>query len=209
MTMERRAGREPDRQDGTHCRRDTPWNFALQPRRARTGREAKKQKGTSFLLIDMKSPCITMRPVIAIDGVHEVNKILLDEVEVPASHLVDVALAAICADLLDAMEALQHRAADMLVSVEQARLRAMYAMMAEEADSVERRLAIAVAKAEVNRSGRLVREEAVQLHGGIAMTWDHRVGRYFKRLTAAELLFGDSDRHLRALLRHGGLVEEV
>ena len=87
---------------------------------------------------------------------------------------------------------------------------AMYAaMMAEEPDPVERRPAIAAAKAEVNRAGRLVGEEAVQLHGGIAMTWEYRAGHYFKRLTTAELLFGDTDHHLRALLQHGGLVEEV
>jgi pimeloyl-CoA dehydrogenase large subunit len=60
------------------------WIFCL----VRTDREAKKQKGISFLLIDMKTPGITVRPVITIDGAYEVNEIFFDEVEVPAENLV-------------------------------------------------------------------------------------------------------------------------
>ena len=60
------------------------WIFCL----VRTDREAKKQRGISFLLIDMKSPGITVRPVITIDGAHEVNEVFFDEVEVPAENLV-------------------------------------------------------------------------------------------------------------------------
>jgi alkylation response protein AidB-like acyl-CoA dehydrogenase len=111
---------------------------------------------------------------------------------------------------IGSFQALQHRAADMLVAVEQARSMAMYAaMMAEQSDAAERRPAIAAAKAQVNRSARSVGQEAVQLHGGIAMTWEYKAGHYFKRLTAAELMFGDTDHHLRAVMEAGGLVEEV
>jgi pimeloyl-CoA dehydrogenase large subunit len=60
------------------------WIFCL----VRTDREAKKQRGISFLLIDMKSPGITLRPVVTIDGSHEVNEVFFDEVEVPAENLV-------------------------------------------------------------------------------------------------------------------------
>jgi pimeloyl-CoA dehydrogenase large subunit len=60
------------------------WIFCL----VRTDREAKKQRGISFLLIDMKSPGITVRPVVTIDGSHEVNEVFFDEVEVPAENLV-------------------------------------------------------------------------------------------------------------------------
>lgn len=60
------------------------WIFCL----VRTDREAKKQKGISFLLMDMKTPGITVRPVITIDGAHEVNEIFFDEVEVPAENLI-------------------------------------------------------------------------------------------------------------------------
>ena len=60
------------------------WIFCL----VRTDREAKKQRGISFLLIDMKSPGITVRPVLTIDGAHEVNEVFFDDVEVPAENLV-------------------------------------------------------------------------------------------------------------------------
>lgn len=60
------------------------WIFCL----ARTDPGAKKQAGISFLLVDMKSPGITVRPIITIDGRHEVNEVFFDNVEVPAVNLV-------------------------------------------------------------------------------------------------------------------------
>ncbi|MBK6631679.1 MAG: acyl-CoA dehydrogenase family protein [Betaproteobacteria bacterium] len=60
------------------------WIFCL----VRTDPEAKAQRGISFLLIDMKSPGITVRPIITLDGAHEVNEIWFEDVEVPAAHLV-------------------------------------------------------------------------------------------------------------------------
>ena len=60
------------------------WIFCL----VRTDPEAKKQKGISFLLIDMKSPGITVRPIITIDGRHEVNEVFFDSVRVPVENLV-------------------------------------------------------------------------------------------------------------------------
>jgi alkylation response protein AidB-like acyl-CoA dehydrogenase len=55
---------------------------------ARTDKEAKKQQGISFLLVDMKTPGITVRPTITIDGEHEVNEVFFDDVKVPAGNLV-------------------------------------------------------------------------------------------------------------------------
>lgn len=60
------------------------WMFCL----ARTDFEAKKQKGISFILIDMKTPGVTVRPIITIDGRHEVNEVFLDSVKVPVENLV-------------------------------------------------------------------------------------------------------------------------
>ncbi len=61
------------------------WIFAL----VRTDPDApKKQMGISFLLIDMQSPGITVRPIQLIDGGHEVNEVFFDDVRVPADHLV-------------------------------------------------------------------------------------------------------------------------
>ncbi|MHA4854479.1 acyl-CoA dehydrogenase family protein [Rhodococcus sp. MSC1_016] len=60
------------------------WIFAL----VRTDPDAKKQKGISFLLIDLTSPGVTVRPIELIDGSCEVNEVFLDEVRVPATNLV-------------------------------------------------------------------------------------------------------------------------
>jgi alkylation response protein AidB-like acyl-CoA dehydrogenase len=60
------------------------WIFCL----VRTSTEGKPQTGISFLLIDMKSPGITVRPIITLDGEHEVNEVFFDNVEVPVGNLV-------------------------------------------------------------------------------------------------------------------------
>jgi len=60
------------------------WIFCL----VRTDPAAKQQEGISFLLIDMKSPGITVRPIVTIDGGREVNEVFFDEVEVPVENLV-------------------------------------------------------------------------------------------------------------------------
>ena len=60
------------------------WIFCL----VRTATEGKPQNGISFLLIDMKSPGVTVRPIILLDGTAEVNEVFFDNVEVPAENLV-------------------------------------------------------------------------------------------------------------------------
>ena len=54
----------------------------------RTDREAKKQEGISFLLIDMRSPGVEVRPIITLDGAHEVNEVFFTDVKVPVANLV-------------------------------------------------------------------------------------------------------------------------
>ncbi len=104
-------------------------------------------------------------------------------------------------------QALQHRAVDMYVSLEQARSMALYAtMMASERDSLERQRAMHAAKVQIGRSGRHIGQEAVQLHGGIGVTMEYAVGHHFKRMTMIERGFGDTDSHLAALARLGGLI---
>jgi hypothetical protein len=60
------------------------WIFCL----VRTGNEGKPQTGISFLLIDMKSPGVSVRPIVMLDGAHEVNEVWFDNVEVPADQLI-------------------------------------------------------------------------------------------------------------------------
>jgi pimeloyl-CoA dehydrogenase small subunit len=111
---------------------------------------------------------------------------------------------------IGSFQVLQHRAAEMLIALEQARSMAFYAtMMAEEPDPTERHRAIAAAKVQIGRSGRFVGQQAIQLHGGIGMTMEYKAGHYFKRLTAIDALFGDADHHLATLAGLGGLVAAV
>lgn len=143
---------------------------------------------------------------------------------------VDEALAAVCAEAVGVMakaheltvdylktrkqfgvsigsfQALQHRAVDMLVMIEQARSMALFAtMMADEPDPIERGKAMSAAKIQIGKSARYVGEQAVQLHGGIGVTEECHAGHYFRRLTMLEMLLGDTDHHLAALARQGGL----
>jgi pimeloyl-CoA dehydrogenase small subunit len=146
--------------------------------------------------------------------------------------VVDEAIAALCAEAVGAMAAmheatidylktrrqfgvpigsfqvLQHRSVDMLVALEQARSMALLAtMMAEDPNPAERHRSIAAAKVQIGRSGRLVGQQAIQLHGGIGMTMEYKVGHYFKRVTAIDLAFGDADHHLAEVGRLGGLID--
>jgi pimeloyl-CoA dehydrogenase small subunit len=104
-------------------------------------------------------------------------------------------------------QVLQHRASEMLIALEQARSMAMLAtMMAEEQNAAERRKAITAAKVQIGRSAKFIGQQAIQLHGGIGMTMEYKVGHYFKRVTTTDTMFGDADYHLAALARMGGIV---
>ena len=145
--------------------------------------------------------------------------------------VVDEAIAFICAEAVGVMEAmhastvdymkqrkqfgraigdfqaLQHRAVDMYVLLEQARSMAMLAtVMADNDDPAERHRAVAAAKVQIGRSGHKLGQEAVQLHGGIGVTMEYSVGHYFKRMTMLEMLFGDADTHLAQLAASGGMM---
>jgi len=134
----------------------------------------------------------------------------------------DIGLAALCADavgvmqaMLDAtvdylrvrqqfgqpigrFQALQHRIADMLIHVEQARSMSYLAALRCAAANVgERRKALSAAKAVIGQAGRFVGQQSVQLHGGMGMTEELKISHWFKRLTAAQIMFGDSDAHLQ------------
>ena len=104
-------------------------------------------------------------------------------------------------------QSLQHRASDMFVAVEQARSMSMFATMAADFDDAkERARAVAAAKVQIGKSGKFVGQQSSQLHGGIGMTMEAKIGHYFKRLTMIENSFGDSEYHLRRVSEGGGLV---
>ena len=143
---------------------------------------------------------------------------------------VDEAIAALCAEAVGAMsealamtveymktrkqfgvtigsfQALQHRASDMVVALEQARSMMYFATMsAEDDNAAERARAMSAAKVQIGRSAKFIGQQAVQMHGGIAMTHEYKVGHLFKRLTMIDGAFGDADLHLRRLGDGGSL----
>jgi alkylation response protein AidB-like acyl-CoA dehydrogenase len=86
----------------------------------------------------------------------------------------------------------------MLIHLESARsMSYLAAMRCTDEDVAARRRAMSAAKAVIGQSCRYVGQQAVQLHGGMGMTDELVVSHWFKRLTAAELMFGDSDTHLQ------------
>jgi alkylation response protein AidB-like acyl-CoA dehydrogenase len=98
---------------------------------------------------------------------------------------------------IGSFQALQHRAADMRIAVEQARaLALMAAAKAHDDERAERRRAASAAKAMAGRSGRYVGQQATQLHGGMGMTDEMPCGHYFKRLTAIDMTLGNTEHHI-------------
>ena len=99
-------------------------------------------------------------------------------------------------------QALQHRMADMLVLVEQARSMSYLAVLrCFDPDPLARARAVSAAKVLVGQACRRVGQEAIQLHGAIGMTDELAVGHYFKRLMAIELSLGDTEHHLERFIR--------
>jgi alkylation response protein AidB-like acyl-CoA dehydrogenase len=97
-------------------------------------------------------------------------------------------------------QALQHRMAALLIEVEQARSAVINAAAAMAESPQARERALSAAKYTVGRTGTLVSEEAIQLHGGIGMTWELPLSHYAKRLTMIDHQLGDEDYHLQRYL---------
>ncbi|MGO9743873.1 MAG: acyl-CoA dehydrogenase family protein [Roseiarcus sp.] len=109
---------------------------------------------------------------------------------------------------IGSFQALQHRAADMIVALEQARsMMYLATMMAREDDDSTRGQAISAAKAQIGRSAKFIGQQATQLHGGIAMTYEYKLGHLFKRMTMIDMSFGDADFHLKRLADGQSLFE--
>jgi alkylation response protein AidB-like acyl-CoA dehydrogenase len=146
---------------------------------------------------------------------------------IEAAH--DLGLSAICAEAVGIMKAvnsatleytknrkqfgqpiakfqvLQHRMADMFLNAEQATsMSYLAAIKCVEPDAAERRRALSAAKVAIGQAGRFVGQQAIQLHGGMGMTDELIVSHYFKRLTAIDLTFGDTDFHIQQFIAQSG-----
>ncbi len=134
----------------------------------------------------------------------------------------DIGLAALCAEAVGIMDAtiaattdylktrqqfgqpigrfqaLQHRMADMLLHLEQARsMSYLAAMHCTEKNQAARQRTLSAAKVTIGQACRFIAQNAVQLHGGMGMTDELILSHWFKRLTAIEMTFGDTDFHLQ------------
>ena len=101
---------------------------------------------------------------------------------------------------IGSFQALQHRMATLLIELEQARSAVINAAGHLDGSASEQALQIAAARNLVGRAGRLVAEESIQLHGGIAMTEEYELAHIAKRIVMADHRFGDTDTQLERFL---------
>ncbi len=93
-------------------------------------------------------------------------------------------------------QVLQHRMADLLIELEQMRSSVINASGHLDSDRTTREKYVSAAKNLIGRVGRQIGEEVIQIHGGIAMTWEAGISHYAKHIVMIDHLFGDSDHHL-------------
>lgn len=99
-------------------------------------------------------------------------------------------------------QALQHRMVEMFMLYEQTKSLLLWAVMTfEDENRGAAQRAVSAVKYQIGTAGRRIGEEAVQLHGGMGMTWELDVAHYFKRLTMIDTLFGNADHHLARFSR--------
>ena len=106
--------------------------------------------------------------------------------------------------LIGSFQALQHRMADLLLEIEQARSAVINAAAAiDTGDRLTRERALSAAKFSIGRIGALVAQESIQMHGGIGMTWELPLPHYAKRLVMIDHQLGDEDHHLQRYIALG------
>jgi alkylation response protein AidB-like acyl-CoA dehydrogenase len=104
---------------------------------------------------------------------------------------------------IGSFQALQHRMADLLLEVEQARSAVINAAAAMGSERLPREKALSAAKYSIGRIGARVAEECIQMHGGIGMTWELPLSHYAKRLVMIDHQLGDEDHHLARYIALG------
>ncbi len=100
---------------------------------------------------------------------------------------------------IGSFQALQHRMVDMFTACEQTYSLLVWAAMSRDADNDDAERSVHALKYQIGVAGRKVGEEAVQLHGGMGVSWEMDIAHYFKRLTAIGQSLGNADHHLDAL----------
>lgn len=202
---------------------------------ARTSGEAGGREGLTVFAVDAGTPGLGVRGFDTLDG-RRAAHLVLDEVVVGADcvlgrvgeaaddieAVLDAGAAALCAEVVGAVEALmahtvdhlrtrkqfgvplakfqvlQHRLADMAIGCEMLKSMDCAAAMAlAGGDAVARRRLVSAAKVLAGQQGRQIGMAAIQMHGAMGMTDECRVGHYAKRLMVIGQLLGDAGHHLR------------
>ncbi len=200
---------------------------------ARTAGRQRDGGGVTLFALDARAGGVAVHGYRTIDGLRAAD-VELDGVRVGADavlgpvggglplleHALDRGAAALCAEAVGVIEALngltldylkarqqfgqpigrfqalQHRAVDMLIHAEQVKsLACLAAAKADSVDPGERRRAVSAAKSLVGRAGRAVAKEATQLHGGMGVTLELPAAHFAKRLTMIDFWLGDADWH--------------
>jgi alkylation response protein AidB-like acyl-CoA dehydrogenase len=198
---------------------------------ARTTGAADDEDGISLFGLDPAAPGLKRRDYRTVDGLHvsdvtlqnvtASNEALVGQRDrafpaIERAH--QIAITVLCAEAIGMMEqalsatceylrsrkqfgvqigtfqVLQHRVADMYIETQIARA-ALWRALAY------RRRAVASAKAQMGRVARFVCGQAIQLHGGIGVTEEFPIGHYFKRMTVFDLTFGNTQAHLKSIVR--------
>ena len=97
---------------------------------------------------------------------------------------------------ISSFQVLQHRMVDMFIQLEQSISMTYMATIRLSEEAHARAQAISAAKVQIGKACRFVGQNAVQLHGGMAITDEMAIGHYFKRATMIEGAFGSTDHHL-------------
>lgn len=103
---------------------------------------------------------------------------------------------------IGSFQALQHRMVETLMKCEQSHSLLLWAVMTAADSQNDASQAVSALKYQVGTAGVEVAREAVQIHGGMGVTWEMDIAHYFKRMTAIDLMFGNADFHLD---RYAGL----
>ncbi len=210
---------------------------------ARSGGAVTDAEGVSLFLVPHDAPGVTVFPYPTQSGGRaadlELAQVVLDAqamIGTPGRALgiiergVDCAIAALCAEALGIVtalnqatlnylktrkqfgvaigtfQALQHRMAEMIIAAEQMRSMAIIAAVHTDVDdAARRRRAISGAKSYIGRAARFVGQQAVQLHGAMGVVDDVIVSHYFKRLTMIDMSLGDADFHLARFSESPGM----
>ena len=168
---------------------------------------------SDLVMDDLPAKCLSSDCREILENALDLARIALCAEAVGAmSHLIDLTIDYMkqrqqFGKSLAAFQALQHRAVDMLVELEQCRSITVSAVTGYGKTDQARR--VSQAKNLIGRMGRKIAEEAIQLHGGIGVTWEYPGTHYAKRLVMIDHQLGDHIDHVRRIISLSGKIIEA